>query len=144
VSVGFSAETSLNQLKSTNKISERQSLEIKNECRTFLVTILRKLQDKCPVQHQLVRSMQCLDPKNMAGSKEKSLVQMRRVLKILVESNRLDEMACDDVLREFGDFCDFASHQEGFRDFDPKKDRVDTLLYESMGISRAFSNAWNV
>lgn len=106
--MGFSAETCLNQLKSSNKISERQALEIKKECKTFLITILGKLQDKSPVQHQLVRSMQCLDPRGMAGSKEKSLIQMKKVLQNLVAASSVDEIACDDVLQEFGEFCDFC------------------------------------
>lgn len=135
--MGFSAETRLNQLKCTNKISERQALEIKKECKAFLITILGKLQGKTPVQHQLVRSMQCLDPRSMAESKEKSFIQMKRVLQNLVADNHVDETACDDILQEFGEFCDFASLQYGFKDFDPKTEK-------SMGISNAFSNAWNM
>ncbi|KAJ8333481.1 hypothetical protein SKAU_G00414890 [Synaphobranchus kaupii] len=69
INLGFSAETCLNQLKSTNNISERQALELKMECKTFLITILEKLQNKAPVNHQLVRSMRCLDPRCMAESK---------------------------------------------------------------------------
>lgn len=107
--LGFSAETCLNQLRSANKISERQALELKKDCKTFLITILSKLQSKAPVNHQLVRSMQCLDPRCMASSKEVCLVQMKRMLHHLVEANHIEELMCDDVLREFADFCDFAA-----------------------------------
>ncbi|KAE8278809.1 hypothetical protein D5F01_LYC22384 [Larimichthys crocea] len=31
-----------------------------------------------------------------------------------------------------------------FREFDPKTDRVDTLLYETMGTSKSFANVWHV
>lgn len=118
------------QLKSTNKISERHVLEINKECKPFLITILGKLQDKSPVQHQLVRSMQYLDPRSMAGSKEKSLIQMKRVLQNLVAANRVDEIACDGVLREFSEFCDFASLPDSFKVLIPKKTEW-TLFYTS-------------
>lgn len=144
INPGFLAETCLNQLKSTNKISERQVLELKMECKTFLITILEKLQNKAPVNHQLVRSMRCLDPRCMAESKEVCLAQMKRMLHHLVGANHVEESACDDILREFGEFCDFAALQASFREFDPKTDRVDTQLHETMGTNKAFSKVWHV
>ncbi|TKS88156.1 hypothetical protein D9C73_022280 [Collichthys lucidus] len=138
------AEACLNQLRSDKKVSEREALELKKECKTFLNTTLSKLQSKAPVNHQLVRSMQCLDPRRMALSKEACLVQMKRMLHHLVEANHIEESICDDVLREFANFCDFAALQATFREFDPKTDRVDTLLYETMGTSKSFANVWHV
>ncbi|TKS78086.1 hypothetical protein D9C73_013088 [Collichthys lucidus] len=142
--LGFSAEACLNQLRSDKKVSEREALELKKECKTFLITTLSKLQSKAPVNHQLVRSMQCLDPRRMASSKEACLVQMKRMLHHLVEANHIEESICDDVLREFANFCDFAALQATFRESDPKTDRVDTLLYETMGTSKSFANVWHV
>lgn len=51
---------------------------------------------------------------------------------------------CDDVLREFREICDAAALQTSFRDFDPKTNRVDTLLQETMGSKDAFSRLWDV
>ncbi|TKS88164.1 Methyltransferase-like protein 22 [Collichthys lucidus] len=133
-----------NRLRSDKKVSEREALELKKECKTFLNTTLSKLQSKAPVNHQLVRSMQCLNPRRMALSKEACLVQMKRMLHHLVEANHIEESICDDVLREFANFCDFAALQATFREFDPKTDRVDTLLYETMGTSKSFANVWHV
>ncbi|CAL9702284.1 unnamed protein product [Knipowitschia caucasica] len=144
VNLGFSAEASLNKLKFAKQISERQALQIRLECKVFLITVLKKLQDKAPVNHQLVRSMQCLNPRSMASSKEMCVVKMKRILNHLVEANRVEDSMCDDVLREFGEFCNFAAQQSSFREFDPKVDRVDSLLFDSMGKERAFSRIWHV
>lgn len=70
INLGFSAEASLNKLKASKQISEKQTLQLRMECKVFLITVLKKLQDKAPVNHQLVRSMQCLDPRSMASAKE--------------------------------------------------------------------------
>ncbi|XP_034454830.1 uncharacterized protein LOC117769800 [Hippoglossus hippoglossus] len=98
IDIGFAAETTLNQLKSSKKISERQVLEIKMDCKKLLITLTEKLLKKGPVHHQLVRSMQCLDPRRMAVSKELCVPQMRRMLHTLVEAKHVDESACNDIL----------------------------------------------
>ncbi|KAK5900192.1 hypothetical protein CesoFtcFv8_009591 [Champsocephalus esox] len=144
INLGFSAETCLKQLRSINKVSERQALELRMECKTFLIKLLEKLQNKAPVNQQLVRSMRCLDPRYMAESKEVCLAQMKRILHHLVGANHVEESVCDDILREFSEFCDFAALQANFREFEPITDRVDTLLHSTMGANKAFSKVWHV
>ncbi len=133
IDIGFAAEATLNQLKSSKNISDRQKLEIKMDCKKLLITLLEKLLKKAPVHHTLVRSMQCLDPRRMAENKELCVTQMKRMLHILVEAKHVNEAVCDDILREFREFCHLAALQVKFREFDPKIARVDTLLYETMG-----------
>lgn len=53
---GFAAEAAFSQLKSQMNISERQVLEIKVDCKTFVISLLLKLFNKIPVQYPLVRS----------------------------------------------------------------------------------------
>ena len=144
IDIGFAAETTLNQLKSSKKISERQVLEIKMDCKKLLITMTDKLLKKGPVHHQLVRSMQCLDPRRMAVSKELCVPQMRKMLHTLVGAKHVEEKVCDNILREFSEFCDSAALQANFREFDPKTDRVDNLLYETMGSKPSFSSVWDV
>lgn len=54
VEIGFAAEAALSKLKSQKKISERQVLEIKMDCKTFLIALLHKLVHKTRVQYLLV------------------------------------------------------------------------------------------
>ncbi|XP_072564133.1 uncharacterized protein [Paramormyrops kingsleyae] len=144
VDIGFAAQVTLNQLKSSKNISERQRLEIRMDCKKLLIALLEKLLKKAPVHHTLVRSMQCLDPRRMAECKELCVSQMRRMLHILVGAKHVNEAMCDDILREFREFCDLAAFQAKFREFDPKNTRVDTLLHETMGTKPSFSKVWDV
>lgn len=142
--LGFAAESTLKQLKSNKKVSEKQIQEIRLDCKTLLMTLLDKLLAKAPVKHSLVRCLQCLDPRHMAKPKDQCVRQLMLVLHSIVEAKHLNDAVCDDVLREFREFCDWAKLQTKFRDFDPKTERVDTLLYETMGINPSFSRLWDV
>ena len=46
----------------TNKISERQLLEFRMDCRAMLVTGIKKIIEKSPVNYSLVRNVTCLAP----------------------------------------------------------------------------------
>lgn len=144
IDLGFAADSTLKQLRSTKKVSDRQSLEIRLDSKKLLMTLLDKLLAKAPVKHTLVRCLQCFDPRHMAKSKEQCVRQMMIVLRSFVEAKHLNNTVCDDVMREFREFCDLANLQTKFRDFDPKAERVDTLLYETMGTNPSFSRLWDV
>lgn len=104
IDIGFAAEATLTQLKSSKKISDRQRLEIKMDCKKLLITLLEKLLKKAPVHPTLVRSMQCLDPRRMAESKELCVTQMRRMLHILVEAKHVNEAVCTISLESLESF----------------------------------------
>ncbi|KAK0143227.1 hypothetical protein N1851_018653 [Merluccius polli] len=143
IHLGFAADSTLKQLK-CKKVSEKQIQEIRLDTKTLLMTLLDKLLAKAPVNHTLVRCLQCLDPRRMAKSKDQCVRQLKLVLHSIVEAKHLNNAVCDDVLREFREFCDWAKLQTKFRDFDPKTERVDTLLYETMGTNPSFSRLWDV
>lgn len=86
-------------------------------CKKLLITLLEELLKKAPVHHTLVRSMQCLDPRCMAESKELCITQMRRMLHILVKAKNVNDAVCNYILRELSDL---AALQVKFREFDPK------------------------
>lgn len=80
----------------------------------------------------------------MAKSKEQCVKQMTRMLHILVECKHIDDAVCDDTLREFRDVCDMARCHTAFREFDPNTDRVDSLLYETVGSKPSFCRVWDL
>ena len=89
VDVGFVAETSIRQLRSTSKIIGRQVLDIRMETKAFLTTLLAKLLLKAPVNHLLVRNMQCLDPRLMVSKKELCVEEMKGLLRTLVAASQV-------------------------------------------------------
>lgn len=144
IDIGFTADTTLKQLKSSKQVSERQAIEVRLDCKRLLITLLEKLLKKAPLQHTFVRSMQCLDPRRMAKSKEQCVKQMTRMLHILVECKHIDNAVCDETLREFKEVCDMARCHTAFREFDPNTDRVDSLLYETVGSKPSFCRVWDL
>lgn len=143
IDIGFTADTTLKQLRSSKQVSERQAIKVRLDCKRLLIA-LEKLLKKAPLQLTLVRSMQCLDPRRMAKSKEQCVKQMTRMLHILVECKHIDDAVCDDTLREFRDVCDMARCHTAFREFDPNTDRVDSLLYETVGSKPSFCRVWDL
>ena len=61
-----------------------------------------------------------------------------------MSANQVQESLCDEVLREYSAFCDFALQTPGFREFNPSSHRVDTLFYDTMGSSTEFKRLWEV
>ena len=132
IDVGFPAEDDLRQLGS--KVSSRQVMDFRMKCKSFVQTTVKKILLKAPIKYALVRNLSCLDPRCMATERDTSITKMRNVLKLLVESNRVQGgMAmCDDLIREFTDFVDVVvpMNLALFKNFDPHDSdaRVDQLL----------------
>ncbi|XP_060759984.1 uncharacterized protein LOC132870362 isoform X1 [Neoarius graeffei] len=114
------------------------------ETKTFLVELLTKLLHKAPVNHLLVRNMQCLDPRMMVSKKNQCVEKMKSILHTLAAANQVDVSICDKVLQDFREFLDVAAASSGFVDFDPMSDRVDTLLYENIASRSAWKSLWHM
>lgn len=132
VDVGFACE----KLKGTGncKPSEKQVMEFRMESKTCLIQLLEKMLEKCPVTYSLVRHLSCLNPVKMASNKEACSEKFKKVLRLLVNAERVKEEECDTLLQQFAMFLDsipvFGS--ERFANFQSAEDRVDTLFYECM------------
>ena len=144
VDVGFVAQQMLKE--QSRKLSERQALQFRVECKDFLARTVAKLLDKTPLNHRLVRSMPCLDPRLMSLEKEACVYKMKRILEILVEAHRLKSAECDELMYQFSQFLDDCADNPDFENFDPSPptSRVDTLLYEHMADDKQLAKVWSV
>lgn len=50
----------------------------------------------------------------------------------------------DQVLQEFREFLDVAASSSAFANFDPKSDRLDVLLHETIAAQSGWRNLWDV
>lgn len=141
IDIGFYTEMKVKDLK--KKVSERMVLEFRADCKSFLLAMSRKLLEKCPLKYALVRNLGCLDPRIMAREKEKATTQMKRVVTILNDANRI-EGSCEDVLSQYSDACDAAATDPTMRDFDYNTARVDTVMFTFFTKKPALSSVWNV
>ena len=145
VDIGFLASKGLTDLK--GKISERQILEFRMECITFLVKLLQKVLTKCPITYSLVRNMSALNPQEMSKHGEVSRTSFKKIVYILLSAKRIDENDCDAVLEQYSTFIDnipsFGS--DSFVNFSYKVDRVDEFLstYLTSSLDK-YGKLWNV
>lgn len=145
VKVGFATERALVE-HAKNSGSERLRLEFRQNCKLFLVKMVSKLLEKAPVKYPLVRSLSVLDPRVLLNNKELSSQKLTTVLRLLVETSRLEEKCCDDVLREFGQFFDSSlmSASDSFHKFTPQSDRLDEFYYGLLANKAEFGHLWEV
>jgi len=142
--IGFVTERALEHMKQNS--SEKLNLEFRQNCKLFLLKMLSKLFEKAPLKYPLVRGLSVLDPRVLLKSKETSVRKLSTVLRLLVESGRIEEQSCDDVLREFGNFYDhnLMCASDSFRNFNPQMGRLDEFYHEHLSNKAEFRHLWKV
>ncbi|XP_052808541.1 uncharacterized protein LOC128237234 [Mya arenaria] len=145
VDIGFSAEKALKETVKENKLSERQVMEFKVQCRSFVLKVLKKLLEKCPATYSLVQHLACLDPRKMSESKTRCKEKLKKVLTYLVAHKRINERDCDECIKEYCDCIDnFPSFGSAkFTEFNPNKDRLDEF-YSTFMSWTAYSKVFDV
>ena len=144
--VGFVAEKELKRLLSAKKVSERQALEFRNECRSFLVSVINNMTEKTPLKYPLAKHLSCLDPRAMARDEAGSKGKMKCLLNALVSAKRLIVSQCDEILRQYSEYLDtVAKVKMQYREFDlyDVSSRLDSLLSEDMGRQPQYSTFWS-
>lgn len=128
--VGFATERALEE-HVKNSGAERLRLEFRQSCKLFLVKMVSKLFEKAPVKNPLMKSLSVLDPRVLLNNKELSVQKLTTTFRLLVETGRIEEKCCDDVLREFGHFFDHSlmSAPDCFRRFSPQSERLDEFYH---------------
>ena len=104
------------------------------ECKSFLIAVLIKLILKCPLSNSLVRNMVALDPREMVANPNICRAKFKRILTVLVNSNKLRGEHCDSVLQEYSNFLDSVPiiGSDMFSSFNPNVHRVDDFFSTHM------------
>lgn len=127
IDIGFLTEKAL---KDSVGASEKQVLEFRLQCKTFLIELLQKLLTKCPASYSLVRNLSALNPREMASDADQSISRFKRVVSQLVNVRRIKESDCDAIIQEYTSFLDNipAFGSEKFLNFKFSTDRLDELF----------------
>ena len=150
VDIGFAANEELIKLKRSKAVSSLQCLQIKSECKSFLLKVTSKLREKCPLKYILLRYLMSLDPKEMAEEKDFCRKIFDGLLRELVKANRITEgpSACDEIRSQFHDFIDCAVSKKlsAFRNFNHLNAncRLDVFLCKEMGQQSEYRLSWGV
>jgi len=111
IEIGFCAENALKDARAKAQkagcsISDKELMAFRLECKSFLFAVLMKLILKCPLSYSLVRNMVALDPREMVANPNICRAKFKRILTVLVNSNKLRGENCDSVLQEYSNFLD--------------------------------------
>ena len=139
IDVGFAANEELIKLKRSKKVSNLQSLQIKSECKSFVLKLKEKIREKCPLKYILLKYLTSLDPKKMAEEKDFCRKNFDELLREMIKANRITggPSACDEIRSQFHDFIDCAVPKKlsAFSNFNHlnASSRVDVVMYKEMG-----------
>ena len=85
--------------------------------------MVKKVQEKCPLGHTLVRNLAWLLPDAICSKLAACTTQLKRALVVLVNSGHVQEGSCDDILCEYERFVKKAAISDSFLNFSLEKDR---------------------
>ena len=139
VQLGFQTSNLFRKVKAKSTVSERQTKDFEKQCKAFLLPIVKKLTEKCPLKYSVIRYMPCLDPAKMTDKKV-CKENMQKLLHSVIDSKRLMEDTADSVLQEYTHFLSTAALANSANSFDREKDRVDTWWFEALGQNADFRN----
>jgi hypothetical protein len=129
------------------KISEKDVLAFRVECRQFLLAIVKKLLEKCPLKYAIVQNMIWLNPSVITASPSKAKNTLESCLQVLVNDGCVRRSQCDVVLREFQLLLDTVVEESGCHpvsSFNKESDRLDSLYHSLLGGSPQYANLWPV
>jgi hypothetical protein len=147
IDVGFGAENELNRLISSKKVSDRQVLDFRMKCRSWIKSTVTKLVQKTALKYSLARNLQFLDPRRIS-EKDRNRNNLKSILTLLIQSNRVSDKAADDVLNQYSAYVDdilgSKAQAESFRNFKSCTDRLDALMFNTMANNESYSKLWPV
>ena len=131
---GFCTAKKLKELAAVTsvkqKLSERERMAFRMECKKGLVCATQKLLEKCPITYTMMRNLMCLDPRLMAGRKDDCIAKFGRVLQKLSDLHQVRDADCDAIQQQFRSFVNevVPANSTTFKDFNPDNERLDTFL----------------
>lgn len=140
IDIGFAAKERLKKIKATKKVSGLQIYRFRNECKLLFIQTAKKLLEKSPLVHPLVRHAAILDPNVMTSSSDSVLrKQIHEILAILTSSGRIDSGKADGIINELSMFR--ASLLSNSIDFDSDTERLDDFYRVNMAGKKEYGKA---
>lgn len=140
VDIGFGAKREISK-----SAHPGQKLEFYRSCKEFLIAVTKKLMERSPLNHDIIRGLSALSPINiMNQSTAKCEKRFSTVLDKLLDSKQLTVTEADKAKQEYSAFISSGSIQRQMRGFDVYKDRLDSLYVKLIRDDPDFSNLWIV
>lgn len=145
VCFGFVGDKILKEVKKDRNLPEKQLMELRHDCQTFILSLVTSICKKTPIQFAFVRLLSCLDPRKMATRSHDCYRRMKRLVTILVDINKVEKQICDALLLEYQSFLnEIMSNSTEFEFYDVFNSRLDTFFYKHLNGKAKYQNLWTV
>lgn len=124
--LGFAVKA---ELKKQKEIKEFEIKSFKDDCVTILKLICQKIIAKSPIKYKLCKGITFCDPQLLSYSLSQALRRLEIVLEIFQEKKWIGYTECDELYKEFKDFCSKRGALESFKQFDRLSQKLDNFWY---------------
>lgn len=121
--LGFAVKAELKKVKG---IKDSEIKSFKDDCVTALKLICQKM---LTIKYNLCRDISFCDPQLLSRSLSQTLRRLEITLEIFQEKRWIRYVECDELLKEFKNFCSKPGTLECFKRFDRTKQKLDNFWY---------------
>ena len=142
INIGFAVKGHLSKAG----VGDVRITEFRHQCLTCYEAIVSKLKERSPIKYDFVLHLRSLSPQYITKHPNGSIKCFEKLLECLIEYKYLNSADCDIVLGEYKNLIPEIGleHKERFSEFDLKKDRLDVLFQEIVGVNPKYKSLWNV
>ncbi|XP_043473844.1 uncharacterized protein LOC122505991 [Leptopilina heterotoma] len=120
----FSVNT---ELKKAKTASDKEKLIFKNDCRTFLKCLCKKLIEKSPLKYELCKGISCCDPSVIVNCSSSTVSRrLDSSLSCFAKGNWLSLKECDKIKKEFVTLAAKRNVRDSCKDY-KRSERLDTF-----------------
>ena len=135
--MGFGVEENLRKLKSKDGVTHQQIFALKKEAQAFVVAMLKKLFERCPLVSNVIRSAAIVDPTELFSCPKTILIKpMKTLLMEMMESKIMSSTDYGKTANEFNGLINSGSKklQVEFKVFDEKLHRLNEVYFQNVQI----------
>jgi len=139
INTGFAVDNVIKDLIRSDTVTSVEVKKFRAGAQLFVVAMLTKLFERCPLGSAILRCASIFDPSRMSEmSKEKIQEKWKGLLRCLMELGIMAPQRCDRATTEFKAFIieDLPQYQAEFRSFSPENDKLDEFYFRKLRLSK--------
>ena len=142
VDLGAATKDRLDQ----TKVSNEKKQAFKKECKSFILNVLLKLQEHCPLKYSILRNASSLSLQNMVRSNQECSLRFRALVDKLYNLKKISDKTADNSKDQYDRFLKSVQfeHKESFLKSNFKEDRLDKLLGMYLSSEEQYKELWSI
>ena len=137
MNIGFGTRNVITELKRKDVITNTQTANFFTDVTKFIISMVKKLFDKSPLEYNVVRNSVIFNPQVLVNENASVLQnKLKRLLTHLMKLKILTSVQCDKITKQFIDFTDFQLklYAEKFCCFDSSTKDLDEFYFNEIDL----------